>query len=220
MRITSQMLNASAQKAGVSVTQSTLLDYLKKDGGDSLMAVLNKNTQKTSDMLKQSNYDKIAKSSSDLIDEANKLMDKGEEGLFKLAKGGGALSDIYESIIDMFESYNSTLSNSKTLTGTLEVFYNNMLKELTNDNSDSLSNVGISVDKDGIVSIDKDKLKSTDVDTLETLFGPDSDFLSKLSFVSKKIADSANANIESITNTYTHGGKISNSLSSKFDTMG
>lgn len=220
MRITSKMLNETAARGGLPINRPTLLDYINKDDDNSLMSVLNKSKQKSSDMLKKNNYEKIADAAEDLINAASKLKDDSEEGLFATAKSEGDYEELHDTIMDLLTGYNDTISNSKTLTGTLEVFYNNMLKEIPAENSELLASVGVSVAKNGSVEVDEEKLKAADMETLEKIFGKDSEFLTKLAFVGEKISDSADANVESLTSSYTSTGSSYSSVASKYDFLG
>lgn len=219
MRITSRMLNETAARGGLPINQPTLLDYINKDD-NSLMSVLNKSKQKSSDIMKKSNYEKIEDAAKSFVDVAKKLADDSEEGIFAKAKADGDYKDVHNSIMDLLTGYNNTIANSKTLTGTLEVFYNNMLKEIPEENSELLASVGVTVDKDGTVDIDEDKLKNADIATLESIFGKDSEFLTKLAFVGEKIADNAEANVTSLSSTYTQTGSAFSQVSSKYDFLG
>ena len=50
------------------------------------------------------------------------------------------------------------------------------------------------------------KIKKTDLETLEGLFGKESDFVSKVDFISGRISDNAEANIKSLSSMYNSGG--------------
>lgn len=220
MRITNQMLNESARKAGLDLNRPTLLDYMNKNSNNTLYSALSKANQSTSDLMKKSNYEKLEKSSNELVDILNRLSDDGEDGLFSTAKKESDYKEIYNTIEKLINSYNNIIDNSKYITGTLESFYTKMLKEIPSEDSELLNSVGITVTKDGKIEFNSEKLKSVDTETLEKVFGNDSEFITKLAYVTSKIADSAEANVESLSNSYNQTGNIYSSINNKYDFWG
>lgn len=220
MRITNQMLNESARKAGLDLNRPTLLDYMNKNSNNTLYSALSKANQSTSDLMKKSNYEKLEKSSNELVDILNRLSDDGEEGLFSTAKKENDYKEIYNTIEKLINSYNNIIDNSKYITGTLESFYTKMLKEIPLEDSELLNSVGITVTKDDKIEFNSEKLKLVDTETLEKIFGNDSEFITKLAYVTSKIADNAEANVESLSSSYNQTGNIYSSVKNKYDFWG
>lgn len=220
MRITNQMLNESARKAGLDLNRPTLLDYMNKNSNNTLYSALSKANQSTSDLMKKSNYEKLEKSSNELVDILNRLSDDGEEGLFSTAKKENDYKEIYNTIEKLINDYNNIIDNSKYITGTLESFYTKMLKEIPSEDSELLNSVGITVTKDDKIEFNSEKLKSVDTETLEKVFGNDSEFITKLAYVTSKIADNAEANVESLSSSYNQTGNIYSSVKNKYDFWG
>lgn len=220
MRITNQMLNESARKAGLDLNRPTLLDYMNKNSNNTLYSALSKANQSTSDLMKKSNYEKLEKSSNELVDILNRLSDDGEEGLFSTAKKENDYKEIYNIIEKLINSYNNIIDNSKYITGTLESFYTKMLKEIPSEDSELLNSVGITVTKDDKIEFNSEKLKLVDTETLEKVFGNDSEFITKLAYVTSKIADNAEANVESLSSSYNQTGNIYSSVKNKYDFWG
>ena len=220
MRITNQMLNESARKAGLDLNRPTLLDYMNKNSNNTLYSALSKANQSTSDLMKKSNYEKLEKSSNELVDILNRLSDDGEEGLFSTAKKENDYKEIYNTIEKLINDYNNIIDNSKYITGTLESFYTKMLKEIPSEDSELLNSVGITVTKDDKIEFNSEKLKSVDTETLEKVFGNDSEFITKLAYVTSKIADNAEANVESLSSSYNQTGNIYSSVNNKYDFWG
>ena len=220
MRITNQMLNESARKAGLDLNRPTLLDYMNKNSNNTLYSALSKANQSTSDLMKKSNYEKLEKSSNELVDILNRLSDDGEEGLFSTAKKENDYKEIYNTIEKLINSYNNIIDNSKYITGTLESFYTKMLKEIPSEDSELLNSVGITVTKDDKIEFNSEKLKLVDTETLEKVFGNDSEFITKLAYVTSKIADNAEANVESLSSSYNQTGNIYSSVNNKYDFWG
>lgn len=220
MRITNQMLNESARKAGLDLNNPTLLDYMNKNSNNTLYSALSKANQSTSDLMKKSNYEKLEKSSNELVDILNRLSDDGEEGLFSTAKKENDYKEIYNTIEKLINSYNNIIDNSKYITGTLESFYTKMLKEIPSEDSELLNSVGITVTKDDKIEFNSEKLKLVDTETLEKVFGNDSEFITKIAYVTSKIADNAEANVESLSSSYNQIGNIYSSVNNKYDFWG
>ena len=214
------MLNESARKAGLDLNNPTLLDYMNKNSNNTLYSALSKANQSTSDLMKKSNYEKLEKSSNELVDILNRLSDDGEEGLFSTAKKENDYKEIYNTIEKLINSYNNIIDNSKYITGTLESFYTKMLKEIPSEDSELLNSVGITVTKDDKIEFNSEKLKLVDTETLEKVFGNDSEFITKIAYVTSKIADNAEANVESLSSSYNQIGNIYSSVNNKYDFWG
>ena len=96
-----------------------------------------------------------------------------------------------------------------------------MLLEAPAETKEGLAGVGITFAKDGTATVDMEKVKAADFATLEGLFGKDSDFVNKVEFLSTRISDNAEANVESLSSTYNAGGNMYSAMnSSKYDFWG
>ena len=222
MRITTQMLNESARQAGLPINRSTLLDYIKNDGATNpLLEVMNRNKENVANTAKKSNYEKLDKEADQLIQSAKVLLQNGENSLFEQAKASGDNQKVYDSIENLFENYNSTLKALRTTSNTMNDFYRQMLLEAPAETKEGLAGVGITFAKDGTATVDMEKVKAADFATLEGLFGKDSDFVNKVEFLSTRISDNAEANVESLSSAYNSGGNLYSAMnSSKYDFWG
>ena len=222
MRITTQMLNESARKAGLPINNTSLLNYIKNDGtGNSLLDALNKNRETATNAAKKSSYEKLDKEADQLTQAAEALLQDGENNLFEQAKASGNNQKVYDSIENLFDSYNSTLKALRTTSNTMNDFYRQMLLEAPAEAKTSLAGVGITFAKDGTANIDVEKVKAADFETLEGLFGKDGDFVNKVEFLSTRISDNAEANVESLSSAYNASGNMYAAMSSsKFDFWG
>ena len=84
MRITTQMINEGARKAGLPIQGNSLLNYLKKDKITSLFGSMNENlygiTGNTSvDSVKKSSYEKLEKTANKLMDIVESFTAEGEK---------------------------------------------------------------------------------------------------------------------------------------------
>ena len=183
MRVTTQMLNETARKAGLPINNSTLLDYINNDSSaDSMLNSINGSTSAATQMLKakvsKTGYENTDKSSEDLQNAIDKLA--GEKStVFKDARESKDTSKVTAAAQELIDKYNS-------------------LVEVMSKTSSSL-----------------------DVDSLEKIFGSDSEFMKKLSFVTDRIESNAEANLQSVSSTYSSTADIMSSFnSSKYDFLG
>ncbi len=225
MRITSQMLSMSAKKAGLSTHNTSLLNYINNNQATSASSIFNalKNTKTSStvDTRSKRGYQKIERTADKLTQSAAILKSSNKNNVFAKAKESGDNKQILENIENLFDNYNNTIKMLKNTSGTMNDFYRQMLTDAPEDVEESLKNIGITFAKDGTANIDKDKLKAADTDTLENLFGSKSKFMNKLTFLSERISDSAEANVRSLNNSYGANGNLYNSNSgSKYNFWG
>lgn len=225
MRVTTQMVNESARRAGIPLNQSSLLNYIDMGGNNdnSLLAALNQKKQTTAavDTAGKKNYEKVEKEAEELAEAAEAFLQEGENNLFAQAKASGNNQKVYDSIQNFFESYNSTWKALKNVSGTIEDFYRQMMSEATGDIKENLANIGITFDKEGNAVVDMEKVQAADLETLENLFGSKSSFMTQMNFLSARIADSAKANLDSLSSAYNANGNLySGSIGSKYDFFG
>ena len=130
MRITTQMLNESARKAGLPINNTSLLNYIKNDGtGNTLLDALNKKKETAATAAQKSDYEKLDKEADQLTQVAEVLLKDGENSLFEQAKTSGDNQKVYDSIEKLFASYNSTLKELRNTSNTMNDFYRQMLLE-------------------------------------------------------------------------------------------
>lgn len=222
MRITTQMLNESARKSGLPINNTSLLNYINGDEtNNSLLEALNKNKKATANTESRMNYEKLEQAADKLTQSTQIMLQEDESNLFKQAEESGDNQKVYDSIESLFENYNSTMTALKNASGTMNDFYRQMLTEAAEEEKDSLESIGITFEKDGTASVDMEKVKAVDLETLENIFGSKSDFMSKINFISTRISDNAEANIESLSSTYSSAGNLyTTSMSSKYDFWG
>lgn len=222
MRITTQMLNESARKAGLPVNNTSLLNYIKNDGtGNTLLDALNKKKETDATAAQKGSYEKLGQEADQLTQAAEVLLKDGENSLFEQAKTSGDNQKVYDSIEKLFNSYNSTLKELRNTSNTMNDFYRQMLLEAPAETKESLAGVGITFAKDGTATVDMEKVKAADFTTLEGLFGKDSDFVNKVELLSTRISDNAEANVESLSSAYNAGGNLYSAMnSSKYDFWG
>ena len=215
MRITTQMLNASMRKAGLPVSNVSLLSYINGSSGqgNSLVNALKKNGINIQD-----------KSYGKMRDQAEKLQQAAEnmlsEEMFKEARKSGDKQAICDKAKELVQNYNDTMKSMKNATSPLSQFYRQMLGGAAADQKGKLKEIGITMVSGGTLKFDADKLKEADVDELEGLLGADGSFSTKLSFLAERIADNARANASSASSQYNALGNNYFASASKYDFWG
>lgn len=218
MRITTQMLNRSARKAGLPIHSASLLNYIKGNSGNTTPSALNKSSK--TNAATKIKYEKLEKTADQLSEAASVFMESGKDSLFSKARESGDSKDICNAVEDFVGKYNNTLSALKNTSGTLNDYYSQMLNSAAFDKKEALESIGISIAKDGRLSIDKDKLKGADIDTLEKVLGNTTGFTKKVSYAADRISDNARTNQRSLSNQYSSTGSLYSSLEGKFDLFG
>lgn len=208
MRVTTQMLNESARKAGLPIHDKSLLNYINQgNGGNSLLGAVSGNNAQNSGMTKiqKSGFEKMEKTAGGLYEKAAVFLEK-ENTVFDKARESGDNKEVLNDIRDMVESYNDTIEILSRETGAVNRLYLESLKSAAKENASLLKNIGITASQDGKLVIDEDKFKSAGLDDLEKAFGNSSTFSTRTAFVAGRIEDNAAANLESVSNRYTSTG--------------
>lgn len=218
MRITTQMLSETAKRAGITIRKTSLLDYINNDSSKNTL-LNGPDKGGAVDSVRKSSYEKLEKEADTLLKKAGLFTEDGEKTVFDKARESGSNQEVYDGIVAMMESYNNTLKSLNTVSDAykLNAYYSKMLMEAAAENSEALSNVGITIAKDGTAEINKDKLKAADIDSLEKAFGTSGTFSEKTAFLASRISDNAKANSESLSSLYGITGNIYSALGSKYD---
>lgn len=227
MRITTQMINESARKAGLPLQQSTLLDYVNNDSsitstGDTLLDALNKKNVSSDTGIgtgKKSDYEELEKQSGAMMKVAEELLAQ-KDSVFAKAKESGDTSGVCSSVEKLVEKYNATVSSLKKTSGSLNKYYQQMLEEAAASSSKEFEELGVTVGKDGKISVDKEKLAKASVDDIEKVFGNVGGFTNKVAFLASRIEDNAKASAESLSSKYSASGKAYSMGVNQYDFWG
>lgn len=217
MRVTDQIMNATARKAGVPVNMS-LANYLNKNQKNSLEDVFGGNA--AADLTKKRGYEKLEKAAEELAKSAQAFLTEGQDSMFAKAKESGNNEEIYSHVEKLLENYNSAIKSLKSNSSPLDDYYRQMLSGAAGENSEALKTAGITIGKDGTLSLDKGKLKEADLESLEKLFGPSGSFSEKVAFLGERIADNAGANALSYSSKYNSSGSSYAAFGNKYDIWG
>lgn len=219
MRVTNQMLNESAKRAGTPVNGHSLLDYVNGGNSNNMISeklMAGKRLSKT----EKTKYEKQEKAAEELDTIAQKLSASGKDSIWEKVKESGDTTEITKKAQELVEKYNKLLESMKDASGALNEFYRRSLKELPDQHKEALAEIGITTKKDGSLEIDQEKLKGASLEQLEKVFGKDSKLTTRISYVSSRIADNASANLENLSGSYLPDGNITSSHLNKYDFWG
>lgn len=220
MRITTQMLNESARKAGLPLNRSSLLDYINKDSSSNpLLSSLNKNTS-AAKMTGKIRSEKLEKSADTLSQTADTLAKTGTDSIYEKAKESGDCKELYSKAENFVSQYNDLLGELQKSSSTLNDYYRQSLKSLASDNKNALAEIGITLSKDGTLQLDKDKLQAADADALQQAFGGSSEFAKKAAFLAGRVSDNAQSSTASLSSQYSSSGELYSALASKYNIRG
>lgn len=217
MRVTDQIINETARRAGVPVNMS-LVDFLNKSHKDDFSDVFG--AEASTNLAKKNSYEKLEKTAEELARSAQAFLAEGQDSMFAKAKESGDYGEVYSQVEKLLESYNFTLKSLKSSSSALDGYYRQMLTEAASENSEALKTAGIAIGKDGTLSLDMEKLKELDKESLENLFGPSGTFTEKVAFLGERVADNAGANALSFSSKYNASGNSYASFGNKYDIWG
>lgn len=210
MRITTQMMNASAQKAGITLGGTSLLDYVN---GNSAM-----NTQ--SALLDSLNTTQVSKTERAKYEKLEETADKLANSLVSFLEEGKEDKFTKKTVGDFVEQYNSLVNTLKKSNSPLDEFYREMLSEAAGENEEDLASIGITTNKNGTLSFDADKFAEADADTVKKVLGESGTFSVKAAFIVGRIGENAAANIDSYSTQYGANGYSYAASNSKYDFWG
>ncbi len=219
MRVTNQMLNESARRAGMPVNGHSLLDYVN-GGGSNNMISDRLPTNRGLGKAEKTKYEKQEKAADELDTIAQKLSASGKDNIWDKVRESGETGEITKKAQELVEKYNKLLESMNDTSGALNEFYKRNLKDLPAEHKEALAEIGITAKKDGSLEIDQEKLKGASLEQLEKVFGKDSSLTTRLSYISSRIADNAGANLENLSGGYLPDGNTTSSHLNKYDFWG
>lgn len=213
-RATTQMVNTSKRRAGLSSRRSSMLSSVRSKrngilGTSSRMDMMNAGSVQSS-RLARGSYERLQKASASLVEQTGLL---GE----KVDTGGKELTDTAAKVVTNF---NDTLKCLKQASGVLNDYYRQSLKETVTGQKKELESIGISVAADGSLSLDREKLAGADAEKVKKMLGASSAFVKRISAVASRAADNAQASAESVSSQYTAAGGLTNSYLSRYNFRG
>lgn len=202
--------------------------YYAKEDTDGTTAS-DKDTEIKKDTLKkETQIEKLTDVSSDAAsvkDSVKKLTAKGTDSLFKekelistdadgneVKTKGYDMDAIYKSVKDFADKYNAfTKSVEDSNTAKLDREFDELAVMVTNY-SQSLKEVGITINEDNTLSVDESTLKAADISQLKKLFNGNSSFAYKVAAKTSMIGATAESEAKIMKN-YTNKGGYDQSFS-------
>lgn len=203
MRVTTQMLNDAARKAGVPLHTTSMLSYVQnKERTNSLPYDWNAGNEL--EVLRKSQaYEKQEDAAKRLESTAKELAAQEEEGGNESAESRETLA---KKITELVKQYNEVLSGFQGSTGLLDTFYRRNMEQLVTDHKEALQSLGITADKNGQLSVNGRILQEADKETMKQALSGEDGFADSLSFLASKIADYASSNQQSTQSVYQSNG--------------
>ena len=186
-RTTTQMVNNSRRRAGLTARRSPLLksNQSSRTGAFSRLDAMNANSVQSS-RLARIGFEKLQKSATSLMDQMALLSEKADDGK----------KDMGETAANVVEDFNDTLKYLQDNSSILNDYYRQSMKEIASSNKTELSEIGITVGKDGTLSLDKEKLEAADGETIKKVLGSSGDLAKRIKAIASRVADNAKVNIK------------------------
>ena len=214
-RTTTQMLNHSRRKAGLTTSRrSSLLSAARNQTPglkNTRLGMLNANSIQSA-RLTRSNYQKLERSADSLVEQTKLLAER--------ADAGGKPENLANTAANVVQHFNYTLDGLKQASGILNEYYRQAMKEIVVTNKSALAEIGIAVGADGSLSLDKEKFESADEEKLKGLLGSEGIFVKRVGIVASRVVDNAMASVESSSSRYNASGYLTNSYLSKYNYRG
>lgn len=210
-RTTTQMVNNSRRRAGLTARRSPLLSRATQNNGKgtvSRLDMMNANSLQSSRMARVG-FEKLQKSASSLEEQMLLLSDKAENG-----------KEIGATAANVVEDFNDTLKYLQENSSVLNNYYRQSMSEIAASNKTDLSEIGITVGRDGTLVLDKAKLEQADAETVKRVLGASGDFAKRISSVASRVADNAKVNMENVSSQYNSAGSVANSYLNRFNLWG
>ncbi|MCM1238740.1 MAG: hypothetical protein NC331_05085 [Lachnospiraceae bacterium] len=228
MRITTQMLNRSAQRAGLPANRTSLLNYINGNNSNVSLANALSKTNKAADATKKTDYEKLERSADQTVASTDRLLSAGSENV--------TASDLQNFV----DKYNDMLKNLGKSSDTLNLFYAQTAKDTVKEYTQELAELGVTVAKDGTLSFARAGFEKTRAAQsagqesaaqenaasegsaaastasgadMNALFAKESGFFSKLNYLASRVSDYADANAESYSDYYNAAGFRANAYS-------
>lgn len=156
-------------------------------------------------------YIKLGEDAESLRSSTNVLGMASKNNIFENARSTGSRDAILRQAKQLVSGYNSTMSGIKSDNSSLNRAYRKLMENVVTENDESLSKIGITVDKDNTLRIDETKMKNASIDDLEAALGNKSEFTSRVGSMAENISRNA---ISTATNLSIASSLYGTSLSS------
>ncbi|MCM1089369.1 MAG: hypothetical protein NC413_00880 [Muribaculum sp.] len=217
-----RLMKAYYKQTGSSSTSSTTSSTKKtKTTVDDIIAEKMQRSRKT-ESAESKAYTKVMTSTNDLqksVDKLSrdslfeqKLLTSKDENGVETTQFGYDKDEIYNAVNDFVKSYNSVLTAANSANNSSINSRMASIEKITNENSDALKQLGITIKADNSLSIDKDTFMKADVKAVQNMF-KDTIYSSVLKANADMMRD--NAHYEQLrANTYTYDGTFDSAYNS------
>lgn len=225
MRITTRMLDEKAIRAGLPINRNSLLNYVNSSSMENtLLSALNsrKNSAiyKKKEEEKKTGYETLDKAADQLLKKTELFMAKGKDSIFEKAKESGEKKEIDSNVEEMVEKYNETVQALGKSSDFLSAYYKKMMTQAASEQKEALGQIGITIEKDGLLKLDTEKIKEADMDCIEKVLGASGTFSARINFLAEKISDHAEANVKATSSQYNASGDIASDFISRYNFYG
>lgn len=151
----------------------------------------------------------IQKSTDELKESADALLEKGNKSVFKEQDGEINTDKVYKAVNDFVKDYNSVVSSTEdSNTKSIATRSMNMINN-TSIYEKQLSQIGITINDDFTLSLNEDAFKKADMADVKNLFNNTGSYAYKTSAQSSLINFAADTEA-SKANTYNYNGTYNN----------
>ncbi len=222
MRVTTQMMHASAKRAGIPLGEASLLNYINKGNTPTtqsiLLNALNTKQNTTISKTQSANYKKLEESANSLLQSVERFMEEGENSIYQSVDT--QKSTVADAVKQLVKGYNNTVKHLKTTSNPLNDFYREMLAETAKESENDLFAIGITQNENGMLALDEEKLSSADIETIKKALDGNGLFTTKTAYIVSRISDNAKTNVQSYSSQYGSDGYSYLANSSRYDFWG
>lgn len=207
MRITSNMLNSYTNR--INSMAYSKISAMTQNGNrsrTSTVANTTRNRQAVNNSTAVDKYIKLGENAESLRSSANILGSVSKNGIFENARNTGSKDAVLSQAKQMVNGYNNTMSGIKNDNSSLNRVYRKLMENAATENSESLANVGITVNNDKTLSIDEAKFKNASVDNIEAALGSGSGFTSRVGSMAENVSKNAISTATNLNNAYNSYG--------------
>jgi hypothetical protein len=153
----------------------------------------------------------------ELVDSADKLMDKGKDGILSDKKEYDS-DAAYKAVKEFVTNYNDTISAADTSYDSKIRNAGTSMVRMTNVMSKSLEKVGITVDAKGKMSVDEETFKNADQSTVRSLFNSTGSYAGIISTTASRVVTQSAQNTSVYNSIY--GSNNSGSYAGNYSRYG
>lgn len=213
MRITSSMLRKNSSVNALAYTRKNAkVQSISRNKKSTATSAL-RGRQVVNNSLAVDNYIKLGENAEYLRRSANVLGSTSKNNVFENARNTGSNETIVNQAKQLVSGYNRTMNGIKNDNSSLNRVYRQLLENAATENSESLSNIGITVNRDKTLSIDETKMKNASVDDLEAALGSKSGFTSRAGSMAENVSRNAISTATNLSSAYSSYGASLSSYS-------